>query len=253
MKYDCTDIHLRYDQGRKLPEDTITLWMDSIVKYVPTTNIDTIVDLGCGTGRFLTALTERFSVMVHGIDPSIKMLTKAQESVAAPMITFTQSSAENLCLGNETVDLIFLSQTYHHFQDRIGALSEIRRVLKTDGFLCIRNSTIENLDTCFYLKFFPRAYKDDHSLLSSRIKMKKLLRESDYYIVNHDVIKQKFAENLMECYHKIECRGGSDLEQLPDREFEDGLRALKLYCMDNDSGEPVVEEMDFFICKKSAL
>jgi ubiquinone/menaquinone biosynthesis C-methylase UbiE len=251
MKYDATDIHLRYDQGRKLPEETIALWLDSLFKFVPADNIQTLVDLGCGTGRFLNALSRRFSVIVHGVDPSIKMLTKARGTVASPMLTFTQSSAENLCLGDETVDLVFLSQTYHHFQNKIRALSEIRRVVKTGGFLCIRNSTIENLDTCFYLKFFPRAYEDDHDLLSSRDDMTKILHDSHFDIIKNAIIRQKFAENMKDYYQKIACRSVSDLEQLPDSEFEEGLKALRSYCMKNDAGEPVVEEMDLFICRKA--
>jgi len=250
MKYDKTDIHLRYDEARKLPDDTIALWLDTLSKHVSTEIIRTIVDLGCGTGRFLNALTDHFSATVHGVDPSIKMITKAKETVTTTRMTFAQSTAESLCFADDSVDLVFLSQICHHFQNKDKAISEIKRILKTNGFLCIRNSTVENLDTCLYLKFFPRAYKDDHKLLPSRKEIENLLHGHELEIIGHSVIRQKLAENLKECFEKTKLRGMTDLALLPDNEFNEGLKEFALYCRENDSGNPVFEDMDLFVCKK---
>lgn len=251
MKYDNTDIHLCYDKSRRLPEETIALWLDSILKYVPKAIIKTIVDLGCGTGRFVSALYDYFPSIIYGIDPSNKMITKAQESIAATRVIFAQSSAEDLCIIDNSVDLAFLSQVYHHFQDKKKAISEIKRILKTDRYLCIRNSTIENLDTCLYLKFFPGVYEEDHKLLSSRDEIGNLLQGHNFSIVGHSVIRQKFARNYTEYFEKIKLRGMTDLALLPDEVFNNGLEKLEFYCKGNDSGDPVYEEMDLFVCKKS--
>lgn len=250
MKYDNTDIHLRYNESRKLPHDTIVLWLNSISAYVSTESIKTIVDLGCGTGRFLGALSNYFPGIVYGVDPSIKMLTKAKETVTSTNVTFAQCSAEYLCFADNSVDLVFLSQVYHHFHNTETAISEIKRILRIDGFVCIRNSTTENLDSCLYIRFFPRAYKDDHELLPTREEIKNLIQGHDLDIIGHHVIHQKFAENCHEYFSKIKLRGLTDLALLPDDEFNGGLKELELYCRENDSGGPVFEEMDLFICKK---
>jgi ubiquinone/menaquinone biosynthesis C-methylase UbiE len=250
MKYDNTDIHLRYDKARKLPDDTIVLWFDAIIKHVSIENIKTIIDLGCGTGRFIHALMERFSATVYGLDPSVKMLTKAKADIATSRVIFIQSTAEYLCFANDSVDLIFLSQTYHHFQDKDKAISETRRVLRRGGFFCIRNSTIENLDSCLYLKFFPRAYKDNHKLLPSRMDMTSLLNAHKLIIVNHDIINYKVADSDEICYEKTKLRAVTDLALLSDDEFNKGLKRFETYCRENDSVKPVYEEMDLFVCKK---
>lgn len=250
MKYDNTDIHLRYNEARKLPDDTITLWLDNILKYVSPETIKTIVDLGCGTGRFLNTLIDHFSATIYGLDPSVKMVSKAKEDINTLRVMFIQSTAEYLCFADDSVDLVFLSQTYHHFQDKNKVISEINRVLRKNAFLCIRNSTIENLDTCLYLKFFPGAYKDNHTLLPSRQEIKNLLRGHDLAMVGHSVIHYKVANNLEGCYEKTKLRAVTDLIVLPDDEFNEGIKKFEKYCEESESREPVFEEMDLFICKK---
>ena len=58
FNYDQTDVHLNYDTSRKLPEESLKLWMDAISEYVPKELIKGIVDLGCGTARFSAALKQ---------------------------------------------------------------------------------------------------------------------------------------------------------------------------------------------------
>jgi ubiquinone/menaquinone biosynthesis C-methylase UbiE len=250
MKYDSTDIHLRYNNARKLPDDTMTLWMDKILKHIPINGMKTIIDLGCGTGRFLNVLTAYSQGTILGLDPSSKMISKAKKTLNRSKGSLIQTTAEYICLDNDSVDLVFLSQTYHHFKDKNMAILEIRRILRKNGFFCIRNSVIENLDTCLYLKFFPTAYKDDHLLLPSRNEVKNSIMEHNFKIVSHSVVNYKVADDLKGCYEKSRLRGTTDLALLPDNKFYKGLKEFELYCKENESKEPVFEEMDLFICKK---
>lgn len=249
MKYDNTNIHLNYEKGRKLPDETMKLWMDALTRHIPRNRIKTIVDLGCGTGRFINSLAEYFSAMVLGIDPSIKMLTKVK---ADPISSFAlaQGSAETLCITANSTDLVFTSQAYHHFQDKNKAISEIKRILRVNGYLCIRNSTVENLDSCPYLKFFPRAYKDDHNLLPSRKDVMNLMDGHGFKKIAQETINYKLTNNIKECYERTKLRAVTDLAQLTDDEFQEGLRKFKSYCEENDSNAPVYEDMDLFIYKK---
>jgi len=42
-------MHLRYDRARALPEETMTLWLETISDLLPRDSIQTIIDAGCGT------------------------------------------------------------------------------------------------------------------------------------------------------------------------------------------------------------
>ena len=78
MRYDETDLHLRYDEARQLPPATLAWWLRSISRVIPIAEVDTILDLGCGTGRFLRGLCSHYDAAVIGIDTSAKMLGNAR-------------------------------------------------------------------------------------------------------------------------------------------------------------------------------
>ena len=89
--YARTDIHVSYDKSRQLPEETLDLWLDAISQHVSPDAVETIVDLGCGTGRFTNGLSDRFSAKVYGVDPSENMLAAARASITSPPNTSRKS------------------------------------------------------------------------------------------------------------------------------------------------------------------
>jgi trans-aconitate methyltransferase len=60
----------------------LDFWMNVVSAHVKDQRIKTILDLGCGTGRFSEALRARFEAEVIGIDPSKKMLEQARSQTA---------------------------------------------------------------------------------------------------------------------------------------------------------------------------
>ena len=81
--YDRSDIHESYSESRRLPERTLRLWLDAIAARVPAEGVRRVLDIGCGTGRFLGGLAERFGATVVGVDRSANMLAVAGRGVAA--------------------------------------------------------------------------------------------------------------------------------------------------------------------------
>lgn len=247
FKYDQTDIHLRYRQSRQLPQKTMTLWLNTIARYVNQEGIKTIIDVGCGTGRFTKALADQFSAKVYGIDPSSKMLMIAKQNIISPMIEFINGSAENIPLGDDIADMLFLSQVYHHIQDKGKAVFEFKRVVKRRSFLCIRTSTTDILDCYLYLRFFPEAREIDLANLPSRKEIQEFFRNKGFELRCHTIVNQIFAENLNKYFEKISLRGFSDIEAITDEEFQQGLSRLKKYCQEQKTEEPIFEDIDLFI------
>lgn len=75
MDYDLTQIPANYHANRRLSKETAQMWMEAIGKHVQVGPGDTILDLGCGTGRFSSALAESFAAKVIGVDPSSRCST----------------------------------------------------------------------------------------------------------------------------------------------------------------------------------
>src|SRR6266853_6102266 len=104
MDYDATAIASNYDLGRDHGPEFLDLWMDVVVSHVSDQTIETILDLGCGTGRFTEALRARFDADVIGIDPSRKMLAQAQSKLSGPRIRYEIGRAETIPLPDNSID-----------------------------------------------------------------------------------------------------------------------------------------------------
>ena len=249
--FDSTSIPSVYNAARNLSPETLKMWMNTISSRIePNGNIKTIIDLGCGTGRFTSALAEHFNCKVIGIDPSGKMLAVAAKPISSGNIEFINGSADSMPVPDISIDMVFLSQVYHHITDSKNFVLECKRVLRNNGFICIRNSNIDNMDSYIYPKFFPSALEIDMNRLPHRKNILELFSQNNFIAVFAEEVKQVFAENLKDYYEKVSLRGCSDLAVISDAEFNEGLIKLKHYCEQNNSNESVFEEIDLLIFQK---
>ena len=91
-----------------------------------------VLDIGCGTGRLLRAARTRWpSAQLIGVDPAPKMVEVA--SRLAPDITFRVGSGEDLPLPDASVDLALSTTSFHHWNDQVAGVREVRRVLRPGG------------------------------------------------------------------------------------------------------------------------
>src|SRR5258705_3361348 len=112
MDYDATDIASTYDRGRDHGPEFLDLWMNVVASHVKDQRVETILDLGCGTGRFTEALRERFAAEVIGVDPSEKMLARARSKLSGPGIRYAIGRAEAIPLPDNSFDLAFMSMIF---------------------------------------------------------------------------------------------------------------------------------------------
>jgi SAM-dependent methyltransferase len=95
--------------------------------------IHAVLDLGAGTGK-LTRLLVGVADDVVAVDPSEKMLQ--QLTLACPTVDARVGTAEDIPLGDATVDMVTAAQAFHWF-DKEVACGEIRRVLRPNGVLVL--------------------------------------------------------------------------------------------------------------------
>jgi SAM-dependent methyltransferase len=103
-----------------------------------------IVDVGCGFGRSFKLLNDRFRpARMVGIDLDSNMI--ASSSLEAKRqglaIELKSASSSSLPLADQSVDMVFCHQTFHHLVDQHKVLSEFHRVLKLGGLLLFAEST----------------------------------------------------------------------------------------------------------------
>ncbi|MGO8695833.1 MAG: class I SAM-dependent methyltransferase [Rectinemataceae bacterium] len=95
-----------------------------------------IVDIGCGTGRLLRAVSIHWpTAELFGVDPAERMVSEA--SRLNPKAVFKLASAESLPFDDRTVDVVLSSMSFHHWGDQRKGIREIVRVLRPGGVLCL--------------------------------------------------------------------------------------------------------------------
>jgi ubiquinone/menaquinone biosynthesis C-methylase UbiE len=244
VNYDKTDMPAAYDAGRGYSPDVLAFWLGVISQSVPKGSVSEILDLGCGTGRYSTALADYFAATVIGIDPSEKMLAEARRK--SERVRYQRASGESIPLRAASVDMVFISMVFHHFERPDRAAAECRRVLRADGAVCLRAGTTDRIENYAYVEFFPcsRAFL---KALQSQAFIESTFARAAFQLVRHELVPSVAAESWNAYAEKIAYRADSILVQLSDREFEDGLAALREHAKTAPTREPVTEPVDFFV------
>ena len=102
-----------------------------------------VLDFGCGPGSYITPLTELVgpSGKVYALDVEPLALQMVQQTVAKKMLenVYTILSDCDTGLASESLDFILLYDILHDLQNSGDVLTELYRVLKTDGRLSVND------------------------------------------------------------------------------------------------------------------
>lgn len=96
-----------------------------------------ILDVACGTGVFAREAASRVAGtgFVAGLDTSPGMLAAAAH--LAPNVEWTHGRAESLPYDDASFDVVVCQFGLMFFEDRVGGLREMKRVLKHGGRICV--------------------------------------------------------------------------------------------------------------------
>jgi ubiquinone/menaquinone biosynthesis C-methylase UbiE len=247
MDYDQTTMPETYDRGRRPPDGVLDMWMNRIEAAVGR-KVSSIIDLGCGTGRFTAPLAKRFNATTIGVDPSLKMLAQASAKPASTQVSYIEGSGEQIPCAGDSTDLIFSSMAFHHFKSPSLVARECHRVLRAVGAVCIRNSTRAHPSP--YEAYFPN-YRETLATLPSAVEVINAFTQNGFQLRKHEIVSHKMAENVADLAEKAAFRADSTLIRLSDSDFERGLANMRAVASTHD--EPAMIEIDLFVFTRGDL
>lgn len=119
--------------------------MEPLINYFKDVETQTVLDVGTGTGGFISVLKKVFpNAQITGIDPSLKTLEIARQNF--PDIKFFKMEAEQLGFNDNSFDVVSISMALHHLPKIKKGLKEIKRVVKPDGYVIISEAVSNNLN-----------------------------------------------------------------------------------------------------------
>jgi ubiquinone/menaquinone biosynthesis C-methylase UbiE len=238
-----------YDSGRSYSPHALKRWLATISAGVRDKNVNSILDLGCGTGRFSSALADRFDAFVWAIDPSQRMLQQASRK-PHPRVRYVRSSAEQLPFKDGSIDLVFMSMVFHHFDDQVKVARECRRVVPVGGSVCLRAGSLEQVPSYPQVRFFERSAALLEDILQPSDVIVDTFRKARLYCVQHRLVQSESAKSWEQFAEKVAFRADSVLSQLTDHEFKSGLAKLRRFAKTQSPQRPVVETIDFFVFRR---
>jgi SAM-dependent methyltransferase len=229
-----------YDKGRTLPSEAIDVWMLAARRHAPGPR--RILDLGAGTGRFSAALADTFNADVYAVEPSAGMREHARNK-PHELVHVIAGAAEAIPLPDGAIDLAWLSNVIHHFDDLEQAARELRRV--ATGTVLIRGA-FGGIPVPSLYRFFPGAQRviDEWPSMPDTIAA---FEAAGFGSFHNEKVPQLLAYDLADMVPRIRMRADTTLESISDEEFERGLAELE-EAAKHEHG-PVSDPMDLLVIR----
>jgi len=161
VDYDSISVH--YD--RRFVNDQSDETLAALLGLARETGGGRILEVGCGTGHWLTGMNERinnpvFQIQLHGLDLSIGMLSQAYKKSAE--LFLVHGGAERLPYECGSFDLIYCVNALHHFTQPYDFINEAARLLKPTGILAVIGADPRGHNDDWYVyQYFPGTFERD--------------------------------------------------------------------------------------------
>lgn len=115
-----------------------TAWAVKMVDALELSDEKNILDVACGTGIVARTAKDRLKdkVSVTGVDLNPAMLRVARQIRSD--INWIEGNAQNLPFENESFDVVLCQAALMFFPDKVAALTEMKRVLRTEGKIAVQ-------------------------------------------------------------------------------------------------------------------
>ena len=144
---------------------------------------DRMLDIACGTGAFLRAVTaDRPGIGVAGVDISSEMLAVARRRLPASAALLV-APAEALPFRDACFDSVVTTNAFHFFRMPNEALREMRRVLRPGGTLVVTDWCDDYL-TCRICDRLLRRFSAAHHRIYGSDELRALLEGEGFEAVD---------------------------------------------------------------------
>lgn len=159
----------------------------NVLKVIETVNRK-ILDIGCADGTFSKAILDKSKAeKLIGIDVLKTSIDWAKKHWKNSKMKFFVGDAHKLKFPNSSFDAVFIMEVLEHVANPKLVLSEVKRVLKKDGygvFLVPSDSFLFKIIWYFWLHFYPRGWVWEHTHIQTYRKnfLTKICKQAGFKV-----------------------------------------------------------------------
>jgi ubiquinone/menaquinone biosynthesis C-methylase UbiE len=216
-----------YARGRALSDRQLRAWITAFTALLPSRRPLIGLDLGSGTGRFTPALARAFGP-VTGVEPSVRMRERAQAQPGPAGVEYVAGSAEALPLPSGSADYALMFLSWHHVQDKPGAVRELTRVLVPGGRLLLRENFSDHIPPSgWWLEYFPRGYDVDAAMFQALHEVIETFTSAGWRVADFGRVVEPSACTRGEMLERLRLRTHSTFAHFTEQELEIGFGRLE--------------------------
>jgi ubiquinone/menaquinone biosynthesis C-methylase UbiE len=182
-----------------------------------------ILDVGCGTGNYVTTLWDITGATSWGIDPSEEMLNLAKKRVEA--VEFYVGHSGDFPFEREALDLVFSVDVVHHIGNRRAYFAEATRVLKPNGLLCTVTDSEGIIRRRSPLSvYFPESVAIELDRYPRISVLGKEMESAGFTEIRSELVEFPYELNNIQAYRD---KAFSALHLISEKEFQRGIERME--------------------------
>jgi ubiquinone/menaquinone biosynthesis C-methylase UbiE len=182
-----------------------------------------VLEVGCGTGNYLSAIRGSVGCECIGMDPSRGMLEWLRKR--DPGIHAVEGRAEQLPLPDASFDLVYSVDVIHHVAHREKAFREAFRILRAGGRVCtVTDSEWIIRNRAPLSTYFPGTVPIELSRYPSMHELKLHMLNAGFASLHEEVVEYAFEVTDATPYRE---KTFSSLLHLDEEAFRRGLARLE--------------------------
>jgi SAM-dependent methyltransferase len=221
---DYSEIAKYYDSVRLVPTEGL---LSRIVQYGRIDRGSTVLDVGCGTGRFTLGILDAKPFRLFALEPSIEMLKRAVLKDEPKRILWVRGDGQHLPFRDGFLDCVYMTSVIHHIEDKKTSLQEIHRVLKKGGSCVIMTYSHSGIRKQV-ISDFPGVVAIDLKRVPSVPCLKEIMRSVGFRDISYHAIKHDEGLTSVDDYlERVRKKYLSTLTLLSENAFKRGLKVFE--------------------------